>query len=112
MSKLLLGLFFPASSQSEDVFLLAFTLPTAPGSRGRALDSESLVLSSGPLEAKGVGDKDNHSTPSLGKVPLQPEEPGWGQGKLHYETARVLQLSVSWISKQLSNCHRLHLPLP
>lgn len=71
-----------------------------------------LVLSSGPLEAKEVGDKDNHSTPSLGKVPLQPEEPGWGQGKLHYETARVLQLSVSWISKQLSNCHRLHLPLP
>lgn len=71
-----------------------------------------LVLSSGPLEAKGVGDKDNHSTPSLGKVPLQPEELGWGQGKLHYKTAQVLQLSVSWISKQLSDCHRLHLPLP
>lgn len=70
------------------------------------------MLSSWPLEAKSVDGKDKHSTSSLGKVLLLPEEPGWGQGKLHYKTAQVLQLHVSWISKQLSDCHCLHLPLP
>lgn len=39
-----------------------------------------------PLEAKGAGGEDQQTTPSLGNILLQPEEPGWGQDELLYES--------------------------
>lgn len=43
---------------------------------------------------KGASGEDQQTTPSLGNILLQSEEPSWGQGKLHYKTVwELIKLS-------------------
>lgn len=67
--------------------------------------------SSQPLETKGAGGETQQTTPSLGNILMQAEEPSWSQSKLLCKT--VLEKTVlDWLSEEPSDCHLVHLPLP
>lgn len=67
--------------------------------------------SSQPLETKGTGGENQQTTPPLGNILLQPEQPSWSQSKLCYKT--ILEKTVlDWLSKRLSDSRLVLAPLP